>query len=74
MLSVKAIYDGKKLKLLDKVKVTRPHKVIITFLEDDSYINPQVIYNAAEEGGAFDFLKEPEEDIYTDDDLKKRYR
>jgi len=73
MLSVKAIYDGKKLKLLDKVKVTRPHKVIITFLEDDSDINPQVIYNAAEEGGAFDFLKEPEEDIYTDDDLKKRY-
>ncbi len=74
MLSVKAIYDGKKLKLLDKVKVTRPHKVIITFLEDDSDINPQVIYSAAEEGGAFDFLKEPEEDIYTDDDLKKRYR
>ena len=74
MLSVKAIYDGKKLKLLDKVKVTKPHKVIITFLEDDSDINPQVIYNAAEERGAFDFLKEPEEDIYTDDDLKKRYR
>ncbi|MBU4445748.1 hypothetical protein KJ656_11805 [bacterium] len=74
MLSVKAIYDGKKLKLLDKVKVTKPHKVIITFLEDDSDINPQLIYNTAEEGGAYDFLKEPEEDIYTDDDLKKRYR
>ena len=74
MLSVKAIYDGKKLKLLDKVKVTKPHKVIITSLEDDSDINPQVIYNVAEEGGAFDFLKEPEEDIYTDDDLKKQYR
>jgi len=32
------------------------------------------IAKLAESGGAFDFLAEPEEDIYSDDDLKVRYR
>ncbi len=32
------------------------------------------IAKLAESGGAFDFLAEPEEDIYSDEDLKVRYR
>lgn len=32
------------------------------------------IAKLAKSGGAFDFLAEPEEDIYSDDDLKVRYR
>lgn len=32
------------------------------------------IAKLAESGGAFDFLADPEEDIYNDDDLKVRYR
>jgi len=32
------------------------------------------IIKLAETGGAFDFLADPEEDIYTDDDLKVRYK
>ncbi|MCG3155003.1 MAG: hypothetical protein DKINENOH_01601 [bacterium] len=32
------------------------------------------IARLAEAGGAFDFLADPEEDIYSDEDLKVRYR
>lgn len=32
------------------------------------------IAKLAAAGGAFDFLAEPEEDIYSDDDLKVRYK
>ncbi len=32
------------------------------------------IAKLAEAGGAFDFLADPDEDIYSDDDLKVRYR
>jgi len=32
------------------------------------------IAKLAEQGGAFDFLADPDEDIYSDDDLKVRYR
>ena len=32
------------------------------------------IAKLAEAGGAFDFLADPEEDIYSDEDLKVRYR
>lgn len=35
MLSVRAIYDGKKLKLLDKVKIKSPKEVIVTFLDEN---------------------------------------
>ena len=76
MLTVKAIYDGKKLKLLDKVSVKKPTNVLVTFLDDesDSEIAHEDLLRFAEKGGAFDFLNDPEEDIYTDDDLKVRYK
>lgn len=32
------------------------------------------IAKLAEVGGAFDYLTDPDEDIYSDDDLKVRYR
>jgi hypothetical protein len=35
MLSIRATYDGKKIKLADKLKINTPQEVIITFLEDD---------------------------------------
>ena len=31
------------------------------------------IYKLAETSGSFDFLNNPEEDIYTDNDLKVKY-
>lgn len=75
MLSVKAIYDGKNIKLLEKVEVRKPGKVIVTFLdEEDSDINNNEILYVAEKSGAFDFLNDPEEDIYSDKDLKVKYK
>ena len=76
MLTVKAIYDGKKLKFLDKVSIKKPTNVLVTFLDDesDSEIAHEDLLRLAEKGGAFDFLNDPEEDIYTDDDLKVRYK
>jgi hypothetical protein len=73
MLSVKGLYDGEKIKFLEKVGIDKPRKVIITFLDEDIETSSE-IYKLAEEGGAFDFLKEPEEDIYTDDKLKVKYK
>ncbi len=80
MLSVKAIYDGKNLKLLEPVDVQTPQEVIITFLQD----NPDVSIPNADIRGAdiqrliehsrtFAFLADEEEDIYTDADLKVKY-
>ncbi|MBI1939796.1 MAG: hypothetical protein HYS25_16935 [Ignavibacteriales bacterium] len=75
MLSVKGIYDGKKILLLDEVKISSPRKVIVTFLEESEEGEIQKeIYASAEKSSSFEFLKEPEEDIYTDNDLKARYK
>jgi hypothetical protein len=67
MLSFKAIYDGKELKFKDKIKITTPHEVIVTFLDEP---DKNICFV---ECGAFDFLNDPEQDIYSDDDLKVKY-
>ena len=74
MISIKAIYDGKEIKFLEKVEVSSPRKVIVTFLDDVIDLTTEDIYKLAEEGGSFDFLKEPEEDIYSDENLKVKYK
>ncbi len=74
MLSVKAIYDGKNIKLLEDVKVSKPRKVILTFLDDEEldFTSDEILF-VAEKGGSFDFLNDPKEDIYTDANLKVKY-
>ena len=64
-----------KIKLLEKINISEPQEVIITFLgtsKDESL--HQEIYKIAETSGSFDFLNAPEEDIYSDDGLKVKYR
>ena len=75
MLAIKGLFDGKRIKLLEKVDVTEHQEVIITFLgtDEDKSLHRD-IYKLAETGGSFDFLNSPEEDIYSDDDLKVRYK
>jgi len=74
MLSVRAIYDGKTLKLLDKVNVKKPKQVILTFLDkEESDISSVELHYFSAKSGALDFLKD-EEDIYSDKDLKVRYK
>ncbi len=77
MRSVKAIFDGKQLKLLEDVEVTTPQEVIIVFLHDekttDTDIHASEIQELIEHSSAFDFLNNQEENVYTDADLKVRY-
>ena len=75
MLSVKAFYDGKNIKLSENLKEKKPGNVIVTFLDDEEQdINNNEIMLVAEKGGSFDFLIDPSEDIYTDNDLKVNYK
>ncbi len=74
MLSVRAIYDGEKVTLLEKVEIKGPKEVIITFLDNETAQQIQRdIYKLSEQSNSFDFLKEPVEDIYSDKHLKKKY-
>ncbi|KUG25784.1 hypothetical protein ASZ90_004380 [hydrocarbon metagenome] len=74
MLSVRAIYDGEKVTLLEKVEIKGPKEVIITFLDNETSQQLQRdIYKLSEQSNSFDFLKEPVEDIYSDKHLKKKY-
>ena len=74
MLSVKAVYDGKELKFTDKIRIDTPHNVIVTFLDEPGDdLTSAVIQQIAMEGGALTFLENPEEDIYSDKDLKVKY-
>jgi hypothetical protein len=79
MLSVRATYNGRELKLREKVKVKTPQEVIITFLDpienetEENAPNTAEIQQMVQEGGALDFLQDEREDIYSDDDLKVKY-
>ena len=75
MLSVRAIYDGKKFKLREHVYIKTPRDVIITFLDPpETEPSSDEIHQMIEEGGALDFLNDEREDIYSDADLKVKYR
>ncbi len=75
MLSLKAVYDGKDLIFIDRVKINTPHEVIVTFLDEpEEDITALTVQQMAMAGGSFDFLNEKEEDIYSDDDLKVKYK
>lgn len=79
MLAVRAVFDGSQIRLLEKAPIDHPRKAIVTFLDEepdsDELDNILVkIRTLAEKGGSFDFLNDPEEDIYSDDDLAVKYR
>jgi hypothetical protein len=76
MVSVKAIYDGQQLRLLEPVAFSKPQEVIVVFLnlnQEKEDISGKQIAHLISTNEAFDFLNEPEEDIYSDSDLKIRY-
>ena len=75
MLSVNGTYDGKQLKLAEKIKIRSPMKVIVTFLDAvEDELSSEELHLLMQKGGAFDFLNNKEEDIYTDKDLKVVYK
>lgn len=77
MLSVRAIYDGRELKLLEAVEVKSPQSVIVVFLDSEDWteeeIKGQEIGQMALDSGALSFLYDDAEEVYSDSDLKVKY-
>ncbi len=69
MRSVKGIYDGEKVQLLENIGTSKPCKVIVTFIEDEADTESFRNYPADED--SFQFWTVKEEDIYQDY-LKKK--
>ncbi len=78
MLSVRAIYDGQTLKLLEEVPLQGPQQVIVTFLETpgaapEGEFSANELHQLAQHGGGFAFLHDEAEEVYTDADLKEKF-
>ena len=65
MLAVRGIYDGKSVKLLDKLTVRKKYKVVVTFLEEIEPTDEELRDFTSQTAG-LDFWEHPREDIYQD--------
>jgi predicted DNA-binding antitoxin AbrB/MazE fold protein len=67
--AIEAIYENGCLRLLQKLHLPEHMRLHIAILTDD--IGSMDMAKLAEQGGAFDFLNNPEDDIYNLDDGEK---
>lgn len=80
MERVRAQFDGEKVILLEAVQYTTPVEVVVVFPDEpiamvsEPEITGRSIAALMEENGSLDFLNDPEEDIYSDEDLKVKYK
>jgi len=65
MLSVHGIYDGKTVKITDRITERKKFKVVITFIEELQLSDTDLRDFSAQTNG-LDFLEDPKEDIYQD--------
>jgi hypothetical protein len=65
MLAVNGIFDGKHVKITDKITETRKYKVIVTFVEEVSHDDNEIRDFSAQVSG-LDFWEDSGEDIYQD--------
>lgn len=76
MIAVKAVHEGHNVKLPETFHISKPQSVIVTFLESETAGKEHIIDEISSlitNNNSFKFLDADEEDIYTDEDLKKRY-
>jgi hypothetical protein len=66
MRAIKGIYDGKKIKPLEKIPVQKNTKVIITFIEEDTAEEKSDIRALTSASKAFDFWYDEQENLYQD--------
>ena len=64
MLAIKGVYDGKRIKLLEKPPKNGKCKVIVTFLEELDEAHE--IRNFSAQTTSFIFWNDSKEDIYQD--------
>ncbi len=75
MQPIPAHFDGKKIVLEQKIALQKNARLLVIVVNGEyDDVPASEIAKLAEVGGAFDFLADPDEDIYSDDDLKVRYR
>jgi hypothetical protein len=65
MLAVYGIYDGKSVRITDKITEKKKCKVVVTFIEELQQEDYEWRDFSAQTKG-LDFLKDPVEDIYQD--------
>jgi hypothetical protein len=65
MLSVNGIFDGLNIKFVGEVPVKKPHKVIVTFVEEIDQVESDLRNFSAQTHG-LDFWEVKEEDLYQD--------
>lgn len=65
MFAVNGIYDGKSVKLLDKLTDRRKYKVVVTFLEEIESTDDD-LRNFTSQTTGLGFWNDPREDIYED--------
>jgi hypothetical protein len=65
MIALRGFYDGKSIRLLDKVSEKRKFKVIITFIEEIDQ-NDEELRSFTSQTNGLDFWKDSREDIYQD--------
>ena len=65
MLSMHGIYDGKNIKITDKITEKKKYKVIITFIEEISQ-NDDDLRNFSSQTKGLEFWNDSREDVYQD--------
>ena len=63
MLSVNGIYDGKSVRITDRITEKRKYKVVITFIEE---LPDDDIRDFSSQISALEFWEDSKEDIYQD--------
>jgi hypothetical protein len=65
MLAVHGIYDGKTVKITDRITEKKKYKVVVTFIEELQLVDNDLRNFAAQTKG-LDFWEDSREDIYQD--------
>ena len=65
MLAVNGIYDGKNIRLTDKVSEKKKYRVVVTFIEELEQTDNEIRDFSAQTSG-FEFWGDEREDIYQD--------
>ncbi len=65
MLAVNGIFDGKHVKITDKITEKKKYKVIVTFVEEVAEADNEMRDFSAQTSG-MDFWEDSREDIYQD--------
>jgi hypothetical protein len=67
MRTIRAIFRGGNLKLLDPLDLPENTCLTVALLESDD-LSAEAIAELARQGGALEFLNDPREDIYSESD------